>query len=130
MNMLTEETKKRTKALLGLIENLESKGAAVDARRSERAVMDTILKALQDLAPALWPQEAQVMSPVPDKVTFSLRAPFSGDINSLTFRYRADGIYFEDERLDHTTLTAENIQKLVLDKLTIFYSHVTEVTAT
>ena len=127
--MLTKHIQIQAKALLGLIETLEARGAAVDARRLERVAMNTIFKALQELAPALWPQEAQVRSPVPDKVTFILKAPFSNDIDELSFHYRADGIYFEDERIDHTTLTAESAQKLVLDKLTTFYKNVTDVTS-
>lgn len=124
--MLSEEIKKSASTLLGLIDHLETKGATPN--NSTRAAMGLILSSLKDLAPGLWPQEAQVRSPVPDKVIFNLKAPYSNDVSALTFHSRADGIYFEGVRIEHTKLTAESVQKLVLDKLTAYYANVTEVT--
>lgn len=115
---ISEDVKQQAQALLGLVESLDGK----PVRKSTRDSMSFIHKSLQALEHVLWPREAYTQSPVPDKVLF--RFVTTDATKELLFQNRADGIYFEGERIDHTRLTEESVQKLVLNKLTAFYGNV------
>lgn len=123
MKMLTKETAAKAKTLLGLIDSVDARPANPHTCRQAMALIQTALK---DLVPALWPHEPSVEVPVPDKVLFLMREDFVAEFN-----YRSTGIYFglegqEGTRLDVKTLTADSVQKLVLDQLTTFYGQVAE----
>jgi hypothetical protein len=115
---VSEEIQKSAQELLAIIERLD---ATSPVRRSTRDAMTMIHAALQALEKVMWPREALVLSPVPDKIVFRFTY---GGAEDLLFHNRADGIYFEGERLDHTKLTAEAVHKLVINKLTAFYINV------
>jgi hypothetical protein len=90
--------------------------------------METIRKALEELTPALWPQEARVSSPVPDKIVFTF-VRNQGQLD-LLFHFRADGIYFQDVRQDLASLTPEGVQQLVIERLTAYVNDLLDTATT
>jgi hypothetical protein len=130
--MLNAEIAKETQALLGLITTLETK---TPTYRSCRQAMGTILAALKELGTGLWPHAPEIISPVPDKITFRMAELL------LTYRHRKDGIYLEEKvdgalespksvRVNHIDLTAETVQRAVLERLNAFYRNVVEAATT
>ncbi len=111
-----------TAEVMSLLEVLETPDAS---NRTARATMAMLPTALEELKKSLWPHDVRIETPVPDKVSFRMQVRDTQI--DLLFHFRADGIYFDGERLKSTTLTAHQAQQLVLSKLK---SRIADIVAT